>query len=260
MTYKNFSITLAKQAGAIICKNFKIGMEKDWKSNDTPVTITDTKINSLVIAAVKKYFPAHDVLGEEESSRNNNSKFLWVCDPVDGTIPFSHGIPTCVFSLALVVDGKPIVGVIYDPFFDRLVYGEKGKGAFLNGKKIRVSKHGINHGSINLCSQRLAMPLMKKHPYCFALNFYSYIYGVLLVAIGEMVASVYTGPHAHDAASGKIIIEEAGGKATSLNGKDQRYDGPVCGCLVSNGLVHDELIKITKLHPSAKAPTWPKIF
>lgn len=97
MTYKNFSITLAKKAGKIIRDNFSAGMAKDWKDDGSPVTKTDTKVNKLVIDSVKKYFPAHDVLGEEESYRPNNSKFLWVCDPVDGTMPFSMAFQLAFF-------------------------------------------------------------------------------------------------------------------------------------------------------------------
>lgn len=252
MTYKKFAVDIAKTAGKIIRANFKSGMEKKWKSNGTPLTITDTKINRLVIAGVKKYFPTHDVLGEEESSRHNHSKFLWVCDPVDGTIPFSHGTPTCVFSLALVIDGSPVLGVIFDPFMDRLVVGEKGCGAYSNGKKIRVSKHGIKNSVLNWESPSLMTPLVEKFGNCLPVKLNSFIYGGMLVAMGEMVASMYSWHFAHDCASLKIIIEEAGGKATNLLGQDQRYDGKVKGMLVSNGVVHRQLLTISRLHRSLK--------
>ncbi len=246
MTYKKFAIDIAKQAGKTIRANFKQGMKKDWKGNGTPVTITDTKINSLVIRAVNKYFPEHDVLGEEESSLKNHSKFLWVCDPVDGTIPFSHGIPTCVFSLALVVDGKPIVGVVYDPFIDRMLYGEKNKGAFLNGKRIHVNQQSMDKAVVDWGHQASVALLAKRFPTAFILNIYSVIYSGMLVASGELVASLYSWSHAHDGASLKIIIEEAGGMVTDLQGKEQRYDGRINGFLASNGVVHKDLLKIIK--------------
>jgi fructose-1,6-bisphosphatase/inositol monophosphatase family enzyme len=252
MTYKNFALSIAKQAGKVIRTNFNMGMKKKWKSNDTPVTVTDTKINSMVIAAVKKNFPSHDVLGEEESSRKNNSKYLWVCDPVDGTIPFSHGIPTCVFSLALVVDGKPMLGVIYDPFFDRMVFAEYGKGAFLNGKRTRVNKRGIDNSVLDWESHKTARILKEKFPKSLPVTLNSYIYGGMLVATGELVASVYTWKYAHDAASLKIIIEEAGGETSDIAGHDQRYDGEVNGMLISNGIVHKKLLGILKEHPLNK--------
>jgi len=246
MTHKSFCEKIAKQAGQIIRQNFHGSMKKVWKSNATPVTKTDIAINRLVIKEIKKYFSGQDVLGEEQSHRKNRGKMLWVCDPVDGTIPFSHGVPTCVFSLALVNDGRPILGVIYDPFMDRLVYAEKGKGATLNGKKIRVNKQGMKRAAYNWESGRLMLPVQKKFPGCFPFRFNSFIYGSMLVATGELVASLYTWKYAHDAASVKIIVEEAGGKVTDMYGREQRYDRQVKGCLVSNGLVHDGLVKVIR--------------
>ena len=116
-------------------------MDKTIKKDGSPVTKTDLAINKLVIDRVKKYFPSHGVLGEEQSNYVEKADYVWVCDPVDGTIPFSRGMPTCMFSLGLTFKGKPILGVGYDPFIDRLIFAELGKGAFLNGKKIHVSRN-----------------------------------------------------------------------------------------------------------------------
>lgn len=231
---------------------FVMGMKKQWKGNGTPVTATDLKINRMVIEQVKKHFPGHDVLGEEQSHRPNKGKYLWVCDPLDGTIPFSHGLPTCVFSLALVYDGKPIVGVIYDPFMDRLVYAEKGKGAFLNGKKTKVNKRGMHLSALNWESNRSVAALKKKFKTCFPFSLFSVIYGGMLVATGELVASLYTWDYAHDVASLKIIVEEAGGKVTDRNGNQQRYDGKINGALISNGVVHKDLLKFSKIKRGAQ--------
>ncbi len=249
MDYKIFCTTLAKQAGAVIKNNFRGGMKKNWKRNDTPVTKTDIAINKLVIKSVKKYFPSHGVLGEEESYSVKGREYLWVCDPVDGTIPFSHGVPTCVFSLALVKNGVPLVGVIYDPFMDRLFYAEKGKGARLNGKKIRVSKRGMDKAVLNWETGRLMLPLQLKFTNCMPIRLNSFIYGGMLVASGELVASLYTWHYAHDGASLKVIVEEAGGMATDLKGKDQAYNGKIFGMLVSNGVVHKQLLEIIRRNP-----------
>lgn len=263
MNYKSFAINLAKQAGATMRRNFAMGMKKQWKANETPVTVTDISINKMVIEQVKKNFPGHDVLGEEASYSKNRGEYVWVCDPVDGTIPFSHGVPTFVFSLALVKNGAPVLGVIYDPMLNRMLVAEKGKGCFFNGKKTRVNKRGLKHAAVCWCSSRLIWPLAEKYPNTFSLNFYSFVYGGMLVPLGELMAALYVGPHAHDAAAIKIVAEEAGGKVTDLNGHEQRYDRPVKGCLVSNGIVHDELIKITRQHPLAKGPMkkeWENLF
>ena len=243
MTYKNFAINLAKQAGKIMRANFGAAMEKEWKSNDTPVTKTDTSINRMVINGVKKYYPTHGVLGEEESYNSKGKEYLWVCDPVDGTVPFSHGSPTFVFSLALVKDGKPILGVIYDPIMGRMYIAEKGKGAFLNGKKISVNKLGLRH-SVAYWDARALSKLWKKYPKVFWLNLYSVCYESMMVASGYAVATVYLYSFAHDIAAVKIIVEEAGGKVTDRDGKEQRYDGPINGALITNGKVHKELLRM----------------
>lgn len=223
-----------------------MAMKKNWKENGTPITKTDIAINKMVIDGVKKYFPTHDVLGEEQSHRPNHGKYLWVCDPVDGTIPFSHGVPTCVFSLALVKDGKPILGVIYDPFMNRLVFAEKGKGAFLNGKRTHVNKRGMELSSLSWESTKSFSQIRKHFKSSFPFAVWSVIYGAMLVATGEFVAAFYPKYFAHDAASIKIIVEEAGGKVTDMHGKEQRYDGKINGCLATNGVVHKDLLKIIK--------------
>ncbi len=243
--YQKFLLKLAKDSGKIIRKNFSKGMVKSWKKDDTPVTKTDIAVNKLVIKNVEKFFPGQDVLGEEESHLVNNSDYVWVCDPIDGTIPFSHGIPTCVFSLALVYKGEPIAGVIYDPFIDRMFYGEKEKGAYLNGKKIYVNKKGLANSLINWCSSSSWL-VEKAYPRCLICRLDSFIYGGMLVASGELVAAFYPWKYAHDGASLKIIVEEAGGMVTDMYGKDQRYDGLIKGCLVTNKIVHKKLLKISK--------------
>lgn len=245
MIYKKFAIGLAKQAGVVMRRDFKFGMKKHWKGDDTPVTETDLKINRLVINQVKKHFPKHDVLGEEESSIINKGEYLWVCDPVDGTVPFSHGMPTFAFSLALVRDGKPILGVIYDAIMDRMYVAEKGKGAFLNGKRIKVNKLGLKN-SVVFWDMKTTSEACAQYPKVFWLNPYSVCYAGIMIANGYAVATYYDYSFAHDIAALKVIVEEAGGKVTDRDGKEQRYDRKINGALITNGRVHKELLKMIK--------------
>ena len=146
MTYLEIAKDIALKAGGIMKQYFSFETHKELKQDHTPVTLADTTINSLVIQELKKHFPNHGVLGEEESNYDENNEYIWVCDPIDGTIPFSIGMPTNVFSLALTHNGEVILGVIYDPYLDRMVWAEKGKGTFCNGKQIFVSKAENLHG------------------------------------------------------------------------------------------------------------------
>ena len=88
LNYKNFALDLAHQAGAIIKANFTLGMKKEWKADNTPLTQTDLTINQMVLDAVHKTFPGQGILAEEGNDYTPDQEYIWVCDPVDGTIPF----------------------------------------------------------------------------------------------------------------------------------------------------------------------------
>jgi fructose-1,6-bisphosphatase/inositol monophosphatase family enzyme len=133
-----FATGLAREAGAIMKQNFALGMAKEWKEDNSPLTITDQTINTLVLSKLRAEYPEHSIVSEE-GSELTDFEYTWVCDPVDGTMPFSHGYPTFCFSLALTHNGESILGVVYDPMCDRMFTAVQGKGAYMNGTKISVS-------------------------------------------------------------------------------------------------------------------------
>ena len=100
--YLLFAQNLAKGAEEIALKYFGFDVENTWKQDNTPLTKADTEINDFVIKAVNETFPSHSIYGEEKSDTKENSPYVWVCDPIDGTMPFSCGLPIFTFSLALV--------------------------------------------------------------------------------------------------------------------------------------------------------------
>jgi len=246
--HQTFAIEIAKTAGNIIRENFSLGMKKEWKADQSPVTATDLAINRLIIEEIMNRFPGHGIIGEEESL-HSNQEYLWICDPVDGTIPFSHGRPTFVFSLALTHHGKSILGVIYDPILDRLVYAEKGKGAQMNGKPIHVSEQAVlDHTccmDLDFFDERIHQMLVKLvEKDCMVSSLHTSTYTSMLVALGEHVAQIYPHDKCWDGAAVKIVVEEAGGTVTDLNGEDQRYDRPINGYIASNGHLHQELLAL----------------
>src|SRR3990167_6068976 len=228
MNYKNFVIDLAYKAGERMRKDFVLGMKKEWKKDKTPVTVTDIFVNQLVIDSISKKFPEHSILAEEISNLKD-SEHVWVCDPIDGTVPFSHGTPTFGFSLALVHDGEPKLGVLYDPILDRMIYAEEGKGAFLNGKRVKVSpRKTLPMSVIDIGDRRMQyakLVLSEKDVHITRMA--SCVYAGLLLAAGEYTGVVYSYQNPWDAAGVKIAVEEAGGKVTDLLGKEQRYDRPI---------------------------------
>ncbi|MDE1834731.1 MAG: inositol monophosphatase, partial [Candidatus Micrarchaeota archaeon] len=247
----DFAKRVAREAGDVMRGGFKLGMPRSLKSDNSPVTVFDRQINRNVIAAVRAEFPNHGVIGEEESSGRREEN--WVCDPIDGTIAFARGVPTATFSLALVDrDGSPRLGVVYDPWLDRMLVAERGKGAYLNGSPINVSSTaGVAGAVIGHCSFRhkenlgvspFREPLQENG--AIMLDVGSIVYMHMLVAVGEMDATITPG-ECHDLAASKILIDEARGRMTDITGKEQeRYDGRMRRNIASNGLIHDALIGI----------------
>ncbi len=253
--YLEFAKSLAYEAGEVMRQYFGKNPDSEFKEDDTIVTIADKEINSMVIDRVKATFPNHAVDGEEASHRQD-TRHVWVCDPIDGTNPFAMVLPVSVFSLAYVYDGAPLVGVIYDPFTDRMFWAIKGEGAYINGERTYVNtqklepKARLNFDWWDTADYDVLMPLVElsKKTGVYLLSPGSTTHAAALVAQGEFVASVFAGTKGKnvDIAAAKVIVEEAGGKVTNLFGNDQRYDGDIQGAIVSNGVVHDKLVESIK--------------
>lgn len=254
--YLEFAKNLAKEAEEIALRYFSFEIENTWKGDNTPLTVADTEINDLVIKRINESYPDHSIYGEEKSDIKQNSKYIWVCDPIDGTMAFSVGLPIFVFSIALVdqSNGQPVLGLINDPVMKTMYWAYKGGGAYRNGKKIFVSKDttlkntyfstGASGRDVGFSNLPLFKALSEKK--CKVMKYPSFIYGGIQVANGKYVGGVFYAKAGHDVASLKIITEEAGGKITDLNGEERRYDQDGLGCVVSNGILHDEILEIVK--------------
>lgn len=251
--YLQFAKEIANEAGKIMKKYFSRKDISSYKGDKTIVTLADKEINSYLIKRVKETFPTHSVDGEEEEF--GESKYVWVCDPVDGTAMYARNIPVAVFSLALVIDGVPKIGVIYDPFTDNLYSAIKGQGAYQNGEKINVNDYDLE--DMKSVSHFDMWPEAKYDIYSviqelgkktYFIGLGSIIRACVCVASGEFTLAIFPGTtHKNcDIAAVKVIVEEAGGKVTSLFGNEQRYDKSIKGAVISNGKVHDEVISILK--------------
>ncbi len=250
--YLEFAKSIAKESAEIALKYFSFEVDSTWKEDNTPLTIADTEINELVIKRINEAYPEHSIYGEEKSEIKENSKYIWVCDPIDGTMAFSCGLPLFVFSIALVdqSNGLPILGLINDPIMKNMYWAYKDGGAYRNGKKIFVSNDialkntYLSTGASGRAVGFSNLPFMKtlSEMKCAVMKYPSFIYGGIQVANGKYVGAVFYAKAGHDVAALKIITEEAGGKVTDLNGDERRYDQDGFGCIVSNGILHKEIL------------------
>ena len=251
--YLKFAKDIAYKAGKIMIKYFEDNSEVSYKLDQTIVTKADTEINQYLIKKVKETFPTHSVDGEEEQFGKSN--YVWVCDPIDGTAMYARGIPVAVFSLALVIEGVPTIGVVYDPFTDSMYSAIKDKGAYKNNKKISVNNIELNDkksvsnfdmwpkADYNLYD---SIKELGKKTYFVGVG--SVIRACMCIATGDFNLAIFPGTtHKNcDIAAAKVIVEASGGKVTDLFGNEQRYDRDINGAVISNGKVHDEVVAVLK--------------
>lgn len=251
--YLEFAKSIALYAKEIMLKYFKQDNGSSYKDDNTIVTLADKEINNYLIKRVKSEFPTHSVDGEEE--KFGISEYVWVCDPVDGTAMYARHIPTAVFSLALVVNGTPIVGVVYDPFTDSMYTAIKNKGAYKNSIKINVNDtklddmKSVSHYDMWPKSEYNIYNTIKKlGKKTYFVSIGSIVRACMCVANGDFNLAIFPGTKNKncDMAAAKIIVEEAGGKVTDFEGKDQRYDTDINGAIISNGIVHNEVLELLK--------------
>lgn len=243
---------IAFKAGDIMMKYFDGDQQLEHKADGSEVTIADLEVNSMAIAELSKHF-ADGVIGEEESTASYGMGRKWFCDPIDGTKAFVQGLPTSTFSLALVIDGQPVAGVVYDPFLKKLYWGETGEGSYCNGQKMAVSKAGIKGSYLGINNH---FEKIIKNPAYFnklvemgaiTTPLHGTVYKGTLVARGKFVGYIEPGTNAHDMAAVQVLVEEAGGKVTGVMGQKLDYSKPFKDAIVSNGVVHDKIVECGKL-------------
>lgn len=257
--YLDFALRMCKHAKKVMLKYYKHKNGENYKTDHTIVTKADTEINNYLIEQVKKNFPSHSVNGEENSF--GNSKFVWVCDPVDGTAMYVKHLPVAVFSIALCEDGAPILGAVMDPFSNKVYYAVKGQGAFVNGHKLSVNNLGfeqmktIGHVDIWPFSGYKILDVIKQlENKSYIVSIGTVTHACMMVASGDFSYIIFPGTVGKnvDFAAAKIIIEEAGGKVTDFDGNEQRYDKDINGAIASNGVLQSELIKLVKKYAIKK--------
>ena len=249
---------IAEEAGARLREFFAHGVETEYKGGVDLVTVADRTSEKLIRERLAQAFPEHGIYGEEGTREGLEREFRWYVDPLDGTTNFAHGFPQFCVSLGLEQrpagispeeDGTLVAAVIYDPMRDELFTAERGRGARLNGKPMRVSRVP----ELGEALVATGFPSRKRHDspnIHFYQEFTLRSHGVrragsaaldlAYTACGRFDAYWEFKLNPWDTAAGILLVEEAGGRATDFSGNKFRLDSREI--LASNGLIHAELL------------------
>jgi myo-inositol-1(or 4)-monophosphatase len=250
-SYVELAIEAAKEAGSMLIALSKQDIKYEMKNKYDIQAEADLESEKIIITKIKSHFPDHDILSEEMGKDVNKSNFLWIIDPIDGTINFSRHIEEYCISIALSKDGQLILGVIYQPALDKLYVAEQGKGACLNGEQLSVSseKKLINSIVATDISSRVEM---RKPTFAILQEFsgqvrHARVFGsgaLHLARLAEGQLDVYYKPGFNywDYAAGAILITETGGKVTDFEGKPLGENSK--NIVASNKFLHSTALNI----------------
>lgn len=249
----NFAIETARDAGRLLLEKFGRGIAVTKKGDINLVTEADLASEALIVERIRSHFPKHAILAEEsgEAKIDGDSTWKWIIDPLDGTTNFAHGYPCFGVTITLEHNGEVVAGVTFDPTRDELFSAERGLGASLNNKPIRVSD----------CEELSEALLVTGFPYDikrredFARHLTQFLLSsrgvrrdgsaaidMAYVACGRFDGFWEEGLNPWDMAAGVLLIEEAGGQVSNYDGS--RFDIYTPPILASNSLIHTQMSAI----------------
>jgi myo-inositol-1(or 4)-monophosphatase len=252
--FSDLAVRVARKAGQVLPKRLGRTQRIDYKGAVNLVTEMDLLSEKIIVSEIRRQYPEHGFLAEEKAREQTVSPYRWIIDPLDGTTNYAHGYPIYGVSIALEKKGEIVLGVVYDPSRDELFVAQKGKGARLNGRRIRVSS--IPNLSRSLLATGFPYDL-RDNPVNNFDHFQNFAYRVhavrrsgsaaldlCYVAAGRFDGfwEMKLGPW--DLAAGSLMVREAGGKVSDFHGRPLGLDGRYV--LASNGRVHGEMIKVLK--------------
>jgi myo-inositol-1(or 4)-monophosphatase len=254
----NFAIQTARDAGQILADRFGRAIQITNKGDIDLVTESDLAAERLIIERIRSYYPRHAILAEEsgdvQAIGDQQSEHKWIIDPLDGTTNYAHGYPCFCVSIALEHNGRIEIGVIYDPARDEVFAAERGEGATLNGRSIRVS----DVDDLNRAMLCTGFPYDVRDRGDFARHFTDFIMraqavrrdgsaalDLAYVACGRFDGFWEEGLNPWDVAAGVLLVEEAGGRVSRYDGSPfDIYTPPI---VTSNGLVHEAMLSVLAL-------------
>jgi len=243
------AVEAAHLAGSYQRHRFSSLLEIDFKGDKNLVTEVDRESERLIVTHLLKAFPSYNILAEEGEYPQGDSTFRWIIDPLDGTTNYAHGFPWFCVSIGLEVAGEIVAAVIYNPMHDELFTAISGGGAFLNGRRLHVSRHSplqetllgtgfpydcasdpVNNFAQFICFQKAARGIRRAGAAALDL---AYVAAGRLDGFWELKLKPW------DVAAGTLLVREAGGVVSTFDGS--AYDVYNHRIVASNGLIHDEM-------------------
>ena len=254
---ERFLQTIVKEAGAVALKHFGTAKAAYYKSsrNSDVVTKADLASERVILKRIREKYPEHGIISEESGRYNADREFVWIIDPIDGTLNFSSGISMFAVMICLIRHGEVIMSAIYIPTTKELFFASRGKGAYLNGKRIHCSStpnvfRSIGSGSATLRGKLL--PFLKNLTALAKKEGSDIIYGSLssvgvnscYVAAGRKDWVTTLVAALHDFAPVSLILEESGCTVTDTKGKKWTLESDTL--VAANPRLHRSLMTLTK--------------
>jgi myo-inositol-1(or 4)-monophosphatase len=265
-SFRAVAVDAATRAGALLRSH--LGGPREIGHKESPINLVtdmDRRAESLIVDAITEHFPAHAILAEEggvvarahaalarERGGRGAAAHRWIVDPLDGTTNYAHGMPIFCVSIALEIDGRLELGVVYDPNRDECFVAERGRGATVNGRGLQVSsaaalgesllstgyQYDIRDATRNNLPEHAAV-LLRAHS---VREIGSAVLNLAYVAAGRLDGFWELSLGAWDVAAGALLVEEAGGRVTTPRGAALDLDAP--SILATNGIIHDEVLRV----------------
>ena len=247
------AIDASQQAGALLLKYAGAGFHIEYKNPINLVTDADRAAEQCIIDRIKTHFPAHRFFAEERGRlEEEQSPYLWIIDPLDGTTNFAHGYPAYCVSIGLEYEGRCVLGAIFDPSRNELFTAIEHRGAQLNGRPIHVSNAMTLDSSLLVTGFAYDIRETPRnnldHFAKFALKAQglrrtgSAALDLCYVAAGRFDGFWEVRLNPWDMAAGSVIVREAGGRLTDFSGKDLSIYGQEL--VASNGQIHEAMLAV----------------
>jgi myo-inositol-1(or 4)-monophosphatase len=252
---RRVAVDAARAAGRLLRDELSGARRIAYKGSPTNlVTEMDQRAEALILERLRGAFPDDAILAEEQGAAGGRSGRRWIVDPLDGTTNYAHGLPIFGVSIALEVAPRLVLGVVYDPSRDEMFVGERGGGATLNDTPIKVSAtpsvgasllvtgfpYNIRETADTNLAEYAAFSLRARA----VRRLGSAAIDLAYVACGRFDGYWELRLGAWDVAAGAVLVEEAGGRITGIDGSALNVETPTL--LASNGLIHDEMLRALK--------------